>query len=86
MARRKVTTNLMAVQSFLDDLVITPKMQPLATLALTLAAKLDNPVAGMAVAPIAKELRATLADLAPAMEDRDDLLDALRAPMGDAKD
>lgn len=61
-------------------------MQPLASLALTLARRLDEGTGSMALAPIAKELRATLAELAPSMEDRDDLLDALRAPLGDRQD
>ena len=67
---------------------VAPLNEALAEVALTLARALDAG-AGMAVAAVAKELRATLAELEPRTnDDADDpaavWLDRLLAPVGDA--
>ena len=69
---------------------LTPRLDhpdaSLMALALTLARTLDDG-AGMATAAVARELRATLADLTPEEHHDDDgfaaLIEQLRAPMGD---
>lgn len=75
------------VRADVDALVSShPMGEALAELAFTLARTLDQG-AGMAVAAVGRELRATLAELAGmGVSDDDDLEDRLSAPVRNAED
>lgn len=75
-----------AVRATLRQLEVSSTTDARAQLAISLAKKLDED-AGMATAAIARELRATLADLEGRTDggsDFDKLMAQLSAPMGDA--
>jgi len=76
--------NKNAVHSFLEEFGTKDGYQEsLASLAMTLAARLDDNIQGMAVAPVAKELRATLEQLKDTKANVDlvsQALERLRSP------
>ena len=73
---------LASTKAHLVTLGVDPKAVPLAAVAMNLAKYLDDG-AGLASAGVSKELRAVLAELQPEVEERDDDLDELLAPLVD---